>query len=196
MENLFDIIRKLLEEYSGSIENPNDISMSYTYSSDTDKPEFKINGKNVNPDLLKKLEDLMIDFESDFSNIEDFHIPSQSFLNNSNAFRKNIKLPYKKSEFKHEFNENAEKELFFDIFDEKDKLKIIIELPGDNKNDIQLHAAANEIEIDTPHHHKIIQLPVPVNNNIAKARYVNGILEIELEKIAQSKKLKKKLQID
>ena len=198
MENLFDIIRKLLEEYSGSIENPNDFSMSFAYSSDMNEPEFKINGKNVNPDLLKKLEDYMIDFESDFSNIEDFHIPSQSFLNNSNAFRKNIKYPNKNSEFKQEFNENenAVKEMFYDIFDEGEKLKIIIELPGVNKNDIQLQAAANEIEISTPQHHKIIQLPVPVNNDIAKARYTNGILDIELEKIAGSKKLKKKLQID
>ncbi len=196
MDNMFDVIRKLLEEYSGLIDNPNDFSMSYTYSSDMDKPEFKINGKNVNPDLLKKLEDYMIDFESDILNIDDYHIPNQSFLNNSNAFAKNKKFPNKKSDFKQENYENAMKEIFYDIFDEGEKLKIIIELPGVNKKDIQLQAAANEIEITTPHHHTIIKLPIPVNANIAKARYTNGILDIELEKIAQSKKLKKKLQID
>jgi len=88
------------------------------------------------------------------------------------------------------------KDIFFDIFDEGEKLKVIIELPGVNKYEIEITAASNEIEIKTPHHHKIIQLPVPVNTNIAKARYSNGILNIELEKIARSKKKKKKLKID
>jgi len=87
------------------------------------------------------------------------------------------------------------KEIFYDIFDEGNKLKIIVELPGVNKNDIQLQANTGEIEITTPFHHKKIPLPVIVNNNIAKARYTNGILEIELEKIAKGKK-KKKLEID
>ncbi|MHA1473776.1 MAG: Hsp20/alpha crystallin family protein [Promethearchaeota archaeon] len=190
MENLFDIIRKILEEHPGSMENPNDFSMSYTYNSGMDKPELKINGKNVNPELLKKLEKYMMDMQSSFE------IPTQSFLNNSNAFSKNIKLPLEITEITNKTKGNAVKDIFFDIFDEGEKLKVIIELPGVNKYDIQLQAASNEIEIKTPHHHKIIQLPVPVNNSIAKARYSNGILNIELEKIVRSKKKKKKLKID
>ena len=190
MENLFDIIRKILEEHPNSMENPNDFSMSYTFNSGMDKPELKINGKNVNPELLKKLEQYIM---SNFSNIEN---PNRSFLNNSEAFRKNMTLPSKITEIPYENKVNAVKDIFFDIFDEGEKLKIIIELPGVNKYDIQLQAASNEIEIKTPHHHKIIQLPVPVNNSIAKARYSNGILNIELEKIIRSKKKKKKLKID
>ena len=193
MENLFDIIRKLLEEYSDSIENPNDFSMSYSYTNGMDKPEFKINGKNVNPELLKKLEQYMMDFGSDFSNFQTF---DQSFLNNSNAFHRKVTIPNKISGLKPEINEKAVKDIFYDIFDEGEKLKIIIELPGVNKDDIQLEATANEIEIKTPSRYETIQLPVPVNNNIAKARYTNGILDIELEKIVQSKKKKKKLQIN
>ncbi len=196
MENLFDIIRKILEEYSNSIENPNDFSMSYTFNSEMDKPKLKINGKDVNPELLKKLEEHMMDFQSKFSNFGEFHIPNQSFLNNSDAFRKNKKIPSKITEISHKNKENTLKDIFFDIFDEGEKLKIIIELPGVNKRDIQLQASANEIEISTPRHHKKIILPVAVNNNIAKARYLNGILDIELVKIARSKKKKKKLQID
>ncbi len=190
MENLFDIIRKILEEHPGSMENPNDFSMSYTYKTGMDKPELKINGKNVNPELLKKLEKYMMDMQSSFE------IPTQSFLNNSNAFRKNIASPNKITEIAYESKENAVKDIFFDIFDEGEKLKVIIELPGVSKYDITITATSNEIEIETPHHHKIIQLPVPVNNNIAKARYSNGILNIKLEKIARSKKKKKKLKID
>ncbi|MHA1560903.1 MAG: Hsp20/alpha crystallin family protein [Promethearchaeota archaeon] len=177
MENLFDIIRKILEEHPGSMENPNDFSMSYTYNSGMDKPELKINGKNVNPELLKKLEKYMMDMQSSFE------IPT-------------IKLPLEITEITNKTKGNAVKDIFFDIFDEGEKLKVIIELPGVNKYDIQLQAASNEIEIKTPHHHKIIQLPVPVNNSIAKARYSNGILNIELEKIVRSKKKKKKLKID
>ena len=190
MENIFDIIRKILEEHPNSFENPNDFSMSYTYNSGMDKPELKINGKRVNPKLLKKLEKYIMDFQSSFE------IPTQSFLNNTEAFRKKTTFPDNFSKNTSEIKEIKAKEIFYDIFDEGEKLRIIIELPGVNKKDIQLQAAANEIEIISPNHHKIIQLPLPVNNNIAKARYTNGILDIELEKIAQSKKLKKKLQID
>ena len=193
MENLFDIIRKILEEYSGSIENPNDFSISYTFNSGMDKPELKINGKTVNPELLKKLEKHMMEFQSNYSQFDN---PNQSFLNNTEAFRKDMILPSKLPEISNESNPNAIREVFFDIFDEDEKLKIIIELPGVKKHNIQLQAASNEIEIKTPHHHKIIQLPVPVNNSIAKARYSNGILDIELEKIARNKKKAKKLQID
>ena len=190
MENLFDIIRKILEEHPGSIGNPNDFSMSYTYKSGMDKPELKINGKPVNPELLKKLEKYIMDMQSSFE------IPTQSFLNDTQAFRNNIPLPNNAADITNEIEEITEKDIFFDMFDEEEKIKIIIELPGVSKYDIQLQAASNEIEIKTPHHHKIIQLPVPVNNNVAKARYSNGILDIELEKIARSKKKKKKLQID
>jgi len=72
MENLFDIIRKILEEHPGSMDNPNDFSMSYTYKTGMDKPELKINGKNVNPELLKKLEKYMMDMQSSFE------IPTQN----------------------------------------------------------------------------------------------------------------------
>ncbi|QEE15853.1 Hsp20/alpha crystallin family protein [Promethearchaeum syntrophicum] len=193
MENLFDIIRKILEEYSGSIENSKDFSMSYTYNSGMDKPELKINGKTVNPELLKKLEKHMMEFQSNFSQ---FGNSNRSFLNNTEAFRKDIILPSKIPEISNGNNLNVVRDIFFDIFDEDEKLKIIIELPGVKKHNIQLQAASREIEIKTPHHHKIIQLPVPVNNSIAKARYSNGILDIELEKIVRSKKKAKKLQID
>jgi HSP20 family molecular chaperone IbpA len=190
MENLFDIIRKILEEHSGSLENPNDFSMSYTYNSGMDRPELKINGKKVNPELLKKLEKYMMEIQSN----PNFINSNQSFLNNTEAFRKNMTLPSEVSDITDEIEKKTVKDIFYDIFDEKEKIKIIIELPGVNKYEIEITASSNEIEIKTPHHHKIIQLPAPVNNKIAKARYSNGILDIELEKIRSKKK--KKLQID
>ncbi len=189
MENLFDVIRKILEEYSSLIDNPNNISISYNFSTGMDEPEFKINGKRVDPELLRKFENSMQDFAPQFTFGNNF-MTNQSFLNNSEAFRKK-----NSSEFANQNQDMPLKEIFYDIFDEGNKLKIIVELPGVNKNDIQLQADTSEIEITTPFHHKKIPLPVIVNNNIAKARYTNGILEIELEKIAKGKK-KKKLEID
>ena len=191
MENLFDIIRKILEEHPGSMDNPNQqrkLILSHTGMVKRHNGNHAI---TVNPELLKKLEKYIMDMQSSFE------IPTQqSFLNDSQAFRTNMTIPNNASGITNEIEEITEKDIFFDMFDEEEKIKIIIELPGVSKYDIQLQAASNEIEIKTPHHHKIIQLPVPVNNDVAKARYSNGILDIELEKIARSKKKKKKLQID
>jgi len=87
MENLFDVIRKILEEYSGLIDNPNNISISYNFSTGMNEPEFKINGKRVDPELLRKFENSMQDFAPQFTFGNNF-MTNQSFLNNSEAFRK------------------------------------------------------------------------------------------------------------
>lgn len=162
MENLFDIFKKILEKHSDSFANNKDFSISYFYSSDMDKPDMKIDGIELDPEILKSLEEFMHNFEKQYKNHQ-----NSDLLTNNNTFELERK--------------SVETELFYDIFQENNNIIIIIELPAIDKKDIQLHASSNEIEIQTPLHHKLISLPVAVNNEIVKARYTNGILEIHLE---------------
>jgi len=73
-----------------------------------------------------------------------------------------------------------------DIIEEKDKVRIIVELPGVEKEDIHLHATDEtlDIEVDTPHRKfsKHLELPCGVDPESAKATYKNGVLEIILSR--------------
>ena len=71
-----------------------------------------------------------------------------------------------------------------DIFDEKDRIKVIAELPGVSEDDIMVNLSGREIVIDAAteerRYHKIIELPCDVKD--MKKRYKNGILELEAVK--------------
>lgn len=73
-----------------------------------------------------------------------------------------------------------------DIIEEEDKVRIIVELPGVEKEDIHLHATDEtlDIEVDTPHRKfsKHLELPCGVDPESAKATYKNGVLEITLNR--------------
>jgi len=76
----------------------------------------------------------------------------------------------------------------------EDQLVIIAEMPGVSKDDIELKATTNSLTISTKSsqegrkYYKEIELPVPINSDYAKARYVNGILEIKLKKAGEKHK--------
>ena len=71
-----------------------------------------------------------------------------------------------------------------DIFDEKDRIKVIAELPGVSEDDIMVNLSGREIVIDAAteerRYHKAIELPCDVKD--MKKRYKNGILELEAVK--------------
>jgi HSP20 family molecular chaperone IbpA len=73
----------------------------------------------------------------------------------------------------------AQKELFHDIFQDEKKVTVIVELPGLAKDEIELHVARNEIELNG----NSIRIPSPIDPDNVKARLNNGILEINLQKI-------------
>ncbi len=87
-----------------------------------------------------------------------------------------------------------------DIYEEEGQTVVVVEVPGVNKNEIELRASPHELEIIAESkiteghprkYHKIVSLPNEINPDIAKARYNNGILEVRLEKIIQGKTSKK-----
>ncbi len=77
------------------------------------------------------------------------------------------------------------REPLVDVFDEKDMVRVIAELPGVEEEDIKTELEGNILKIRAERgdrkYEKDIELPAAVKGEL-KSRYKNGILEIELEK--------------
>jgi len=76
----------------------------------------------------------------------------------------------------------GEREPLVDVIEEKDVLRIVVELPGVEKEEIRLDASPQQlrVEVADPRHRfsKAVGLPVRVDEKSAKATYKNGILEV------------------
>ena len=86
------------------------------------------------------------------------------------------------------------REPLVEVNEEEDQIILIAEMPGVNKEDIQLNATNRSITISTEKivsgrsYFKEIDLPAAINQDYAKARYTNGILEVRLKKIEEKGK--------
>ena len=82
------------------------------------------------------------------------------------------------------------REPLIDIMAEKDKFKIFAELPGVDKENVELNVAEDSVEIktkDDKKFYKLISLDEAVDADSSKATYRNGILTLELDKKARRK---------
>jgi len=72
-----------------------------------------------------------------------------------------------------------------DIFNEKDYLKIIAEIPGVDEKDIKLNLQGDKLTISTDipdrKYHQELKLPFDPHGKIEKS-YKNGILEVKIQK--------------
>jgi len=79
------------------------------------------------------------------------------------------------------------REPIVDIFDEKDHILVIVELPGVSKDNIHVEVNGDILNISTSgkvrQYAKEVLLPAKVNTETLKTAYKNGILEITLEKL-------------
>ena len=81
------------------------------------------------------------------------------------------------------------REPLIEVNEEEDQIIVIAEMPGVSKEDIELNATNRSITISTQKtvfgrsYFKEIDLPAAINQDYAKARYTNGILEVRLKKI-------------
>jgi HSP20 family protein len=84
-----------------------------------------------------------------------------------------------------------------DVFDEKDKVKVLAELPGVEKKDIELNAVGDTLTISTTDkkYYKEVELPVEIDSAKVKASYKNGVLEVMMDKKEKPKE-KKRIRID
>ena len=81
----------------------------------------------------------------------------------------------------------SKREPLVEVSEEKDQIVVIAEMPGVDRNDIELEATSDSLIISTKEnagrdYYKNVKLSSSVNLDVAKARYTNGILEVRLNK--------------
>jgi len=84
-----------------------------------------------------------------------------------------------------------EMEPLVDVIEEEDKIRVIAEMPGVEKEKINVRATEDTLIIrgsdDNKKYYKEVNLPVKVKPESAKAVYRNGVLEVSLEKAEKKK---------
>lgn len=89
-----------------------------------------------------------------------------------------------------------EREPLADVFDEKNHVKIYLELPGVEKEDIQLNVTERAAEVRAKNFFKKIELPVrDIDFEKAAASYKNGVLEVRIPKVQKAAEDEKKRAI-
>jgi HSP20 family protein len=70
-----------------------------------------------------------------------------------------------------------------DVFEDKDNVKLFVELPGVEKDDIQLNITNGHVEIKAKNFYKTVDLPTKdVESDKTTANYKNGVLEVTIPK--------------
>jgi HSP20 family protein len=84
-----------------------------------------------------------------------------------------------------------EREPLVDIVDTDGEIKVIVELPGVEKEDIKLSGTEDKltISVEAPErkYFKEIKVPAKIDPKKAKTSYKNGVLEVTLSKIEEKK---------
>jgi len=86
---------------------------------------------------------------------------------------------------------SEEIEPLVDVLDEGDKIRVIAEMPGVEKDKISLKAVDRKLIIRASNHkryYKEVELPDEVDIQKARASYRNGVLEVVLEKKSKERK--------
>ncbi|MEM0345211.1 MAG: archaeal heat shock protein Hsp20 [Thermofilaceae archaeon] len=83
-------------------------------------------------------------------------------------------------------------EPFTDVIEEEDTVRVIVDIPGVEKEDISVEATETEIRISAERgerkYFKSVKLPTKIRPETAKASYKNGVLTITVEKVEKGKK--------
>lgn len=81
---------------------------------------------------------------------------------------------------------SEEREPLTDVIEGDKEVTVTVELPGVEKQDIDLKATEEDLEIsvDTPHHkyHKIVDFSAEVKPKTTKATYKNGVLDVVIRR--------------
>ena len=96
---------------------------------------------------------------------------------------------------------SAEREPLVDVNTTDKEVKVVVEMPGIKKTDIQIKAYDSQVEVTTSKgaqrkYHKKIELPDQADIETARSVYNNGILEITFDKKKVNKPAGKEIKID
>jgi HSP20 family protein len=100
------------------------------------------------------------------------------------------------------YSPSLEREPLIDVIEDNEVLRVIAEIPGVTKQDINLSATENSLLIqaaseDTKRKYfKELDLPCIVVPESAKAKFKNGVLEVELIKVECEERVGKKVKVD
>lgn len=75
---------------------------------------------------------------------------------------------------------NGYREPFIDIIEDEDYIKILVELPGTSKEQIDLKAKKDGLKLSAGNFAKFIPLEAEIDPESVKANYNNGVLEIRI----------------
>lgn len=93
-----------------------------------------------------------------------------------------------------------EREPLIDLIEDTDVLRVIAEIPGVTKEDIELSATENSLLIQAESvkhkYYKELDLPCMVFPESASAKFKNGVLEVELKKELQQSSSGNKVTIE
>lgn len=164
-------IENYIENHPEIVEQGSPINISYRFAPNMTKPEIAFNGHPLADKDLNRLLYIIKDL-----NPEDLarakwisHAPSPEQPSPQSTTQASV--PAKSKDY------------FVDIFDDIDTLTVIAEIPAITKQEITVHSlSARELEIKTAKFQKTIELPTKIVDTSAKARFLNGILEISFHK--------------
>jgi HSP20 family protein len=98
---------------------------------------------------------------------------------------------------------SSEREPLVDISTTDKEIKVVVEMPGVNKENIKINAYNSTLEVTatdnegrTRKYHETIELPEEADLATAKSKYNNGILEITFTKKDKSKPKGKEIKIE
>lgn len=95
--------------------------------------------------------------------------------------------------------EIGERRPLVDVFDTDGSVQVVAEMPGIEKEDVQLDLDEKSLEIKAERgerrYNEVVELPADVDIDSTKATYKNGVLEIVLKK-TEKKGRKKKIKVD
>ncbi len=94
----------------------------------------------------------------------------------------------------------SEREPLADVITSDNEVKVVVEIPGVNKENIKINAYDNSLEIMTndpqKKYHRVVDLPQEADIETVKSTYKNGILEIVFNKKQQTKPKGKEIKVE
>jgi HSP20 family protein len=115
----------------------------------------------------------------------------------------NVKSPFREGRggFRTRPLVSSEREPLVDISTTDKEIKVVVEMPGVNKENIKINAYDSTLEVTAQEgaakkYHETIDLPQEADLATAKSKYNNGILEITFNKKDKSKPKGKEIKVE